>query len=102
MSITRVRREDVSGSASEVQPPVWTLLDFEAADEVADELSQALAQSLASDGGWYTDFTVGGDRVVVFANRIFRYRRDDHASRDEATEYGRTVGVPEHQLDWGD
>lgn len=28
------------------------------------------------------------------------YRRGDQAGRAEAVEYGKTVGVPEHQLDW--
>ncbi|MFC4022000.1 hypothetical protein ACFOW4_29250 [Micromonospora sp. GCM10011542] len=102
LCIVRVRREDVSKSASDAQPMVWTLLDFEAADEAADEIGRALSESLAPDGGWYADFSVGDDRVVVFSDRVFRYRRDDRARRAEAVEYGRTVGVPEHQLDWSD
>ncbi|RLP87579.1 MULTISPECIES: hypothetical protein [unclassified Micromonospora] len=102
LNIVRVRRQDVSNSASDDQPKVWTLLDFEAANQAADEIGRALAESLASDGGWYADFTVGDDRVVVFSNQVFRYRRGDRKGRAEAVEYGRTVGVPEHQLDWGD
>jgi hypothetical protein len=82
------------------QPPAWTFLDFEAADDAADALAQSLARCLLAEGGWYADFTVGNDHVVVFANRIFRYRRGDLAGRAEVVEYGRTVGVPEHQLDW--
>ncbi|MFR9779945.1 hypothetical protein ACL02O_28295 [Micromonospora sp. MS34] len=102
LSITRIARKDVSTSASGAQPRVWTFLEFAAADDVADELGRALAESLATDGGWYADFTVGHEHVVVFANRVFRYGRDDRAGREEAVEYGRTVGVPEHQLDWSD
>jgi hypothetical protein len=45
---------------------------------------------------------VGDDHVVVYADRIFRYRRGDRHGRDEAVAYGRTVGVPDHQLDWRD
>jgi hypothetical protein len=82
------------------QPRAWTFLDFEAADDAADALAQSLARCLLAEGGWYADFTVGNDHVVVFANRIFRYRRGDLAGRAEVVEYGRTVGVPEHQLDW--
>jgi hypothetical protein len=36
----------------------------------------------------------------VFADRTFRYRRGDRVGRGEAIEYGRSVGVPEVQLDW--
>jgi hypothetical protein len=104
LRLTRVSRRDVSASASVSagQPPVWTFLDFEAADDVADALAQSLARCLLSEVGWYADFTVGNDHVVVFANRIFRYRRGDLTGRAEVVEYGRTVGVPEHQLDWTD
>jgi hypothetical protein len=31
---------------------------------------------------------------------VFRYRRGDEAGRAEAVAYGRSVGTPEHQLDW--
>jgi hypothetical protein len=102
LRVTRVRREDVSASASPAQPPVWTLLDFEAPDARAEELADALAAALLPDGGWYADFTVGEDHVVVFAGRVFRYRRGDDVAKAHVVAYGRTVGVPEHQLDWGD
>jgi hypothetical protein len=52
--------------------------------------------------GWYAEFTVGEDHVVAFAGKTFRYRRGDTAARAEAVAYGRSVGTPEHQLDWGD
>ena len=100
LRLTRLRRQDFSESVSAAQPPVWTILDFEANDDVGDALAQGLAPSLLSEGGWYADFTVGHDHVVVFAERIFRYRRGDQAGRAETVEYGKTVGVPEHQLDW--
>jgi hypothetical protein len=100
LRLTRVSRRDLSGSVAATQPPVWTILEFEARDDAADTIALILARSLLAEGGWYADFTVGGDHVVVFADRIFRYRSGDPAGRAEAVEYGRTVGVPEHQLDW--
>jgi hypothetical protein len=102
LRVTRLSRHDVSASTSAAQPPVWTFLDFEADDDVADPLAQSLAGALLANGGWYADFTVGDDHVVVFAGKIFRYRRDDQTGRAAAVEYGRTVGVPDHQLDWTD
>ncbi|MGS2618216.1 hypothetical protein ACVCAH_27370 [Micromonospora sp. LZ34] len=87
---------------SDDQPDVWTFLHFEAPDDVADELGRSLARSMRAEGGWYADFTVGNDRVVVFADRVFRYRRGDPVGRAKAVEYGRRVSVPEHQLDWTD
>ena len=102
LRMARVARRDVSQSATSGQPSVWTFLEFEADDEVADVLAQSLAESLLEEGGWYADFVVGQDHVVVFAGQVFRYRRGDHARRAEVAEYGKSVGVPHHQLDWGD
>jgi hypothetical protein len=102
LRLTRVSRQDRTGSVTADQPPVWTILEFEAADAAADTIALLLARSLLADGGWYADFTVGSDHVVVFADRIFRYRSGDLTGRAEAAAYSMTVGVPEHQLDWPD
>jgi hypothetical protein len=102
LRVVRLGRRDVSGSASAAQPRVWTFLDFEAPDEVADELAKALADSLVEEQGWYADFVVGDDHVIVFPGRFFRYAKGDQAGRDAAVEHGRAAGVPAHQLDWGE
>jgi hypothetical protein len=94
-------RRDVGDSVIESQPDVWTFLEYEAPDDRADELAEALAAALRPEDGWYTDFSVGGDHVVVFADRVFRYREGDEAGHREAVDYGRSAGTPEHQLDWG-
>jgi hypothetical protein len=111
--VTRLGRHDVSrstlpdappsadgGGAAEGQPDVWTFVDFEAPDERAGALADALAAALLPEMGWYADFTVGDDRVVVFAGRVFRYRIGDEAGRREAIEHGLAAGTPPHQLDW--
>jgi hypothetical protein len=92
LRLTRVSRADVSASALSTQPSVWTSLEFEAEDELAAPLAEALAgvllaEALAgvllAEGGWYGDFRVADDHVVVFAGRIFRYRRGDADARAE-------------------
>jgi hypothetical protein len=100
LRLTRVSRRDVSASVSAAQPPVWTFVEFEANDDAAGPLANSLAGALLADGGWYADFEAGPDHVVVFAGKIFRYRRGDQRGRSEAMDYGRAMGVPEHQLDW--
>jgi hypothetical protein len=69
---------------------------------VADQLADALAAGLRAEGGWYADVTHGDDHVVVFADRVFRYRRGDTERRAEVVAYAHSVGVPPHQTDWGD
>lgn len=102
LRLTRVGRHDVSASVSASQPSVWTFIDFEADDSLADPLAEALAQCLLSEGAWYADFTVRDEHVVVYANKIFRYRRGDPDGRAAAAAHGQMMGVPAHQLDWPD
>lgn len=102
LRMARVDRLDVSGGAAPYQPDVWTLLDVEGPDDVADELASTLAAALIEGQGWYADFRVGTEHVVVFPGRVFRYPVGGQAGRDEAVEYGRSAGVPAHQLDWGE
>jgi hypothetical protein len=102
LGVTRLYRRDVSDSTTDEQPSVWTFLEFEADDDTAGPLAEALARALLAEGGWYADFRVGAEHVVVYADRVFRYHRGDKAARAAAEEHGRSLGVPPHQLDWPD
>jgi hypothetical protein len=83
------------------QPERWTVLEFEAGEETAADLAVALARCLDA-GPWFANFTTDEEAFVVFADRVFRYQRDDRFGRARAVQYARTVGVPETQLDWSD
>jgi hypothetical protein len=60
-----------------------------------------LADSLLSPG-WYANWNSDAEATVVFPGKIFRYPHGDQAGRAEAQAHGRSVGVPEPQLDWTD
>lgn len=100
LRVTSLERRRVSGTPS--QPDAWTFLEFEADDEVAGPLAAALEGSLEVENGWYADFASSTEHVVVFANRTFRYQRGDRTGRAAPEAYGRSVGVPDDQLDWPD
>ena len=102
LRLTRVARRDLWASVSAAQPPVWTFLEFEADDDVAGPLAESLAGALLADGGWYADFSAADDHIVVFSGQVFRYQRGDLDGRKQAMDYGRAMGVPDHQLDWPD
>jgi hypothetical protein len=102
LRLTRLIRRDVSATTVPSQPGTWTFVEFEADDDRTDELAGRLAAALREEGGWYANFSVAGDHVVVFADRVFRYAKGDAAGREEVQAYGRSVGVPDHQLDWSD
>ena len=100
MRITRCSRYEITGAA-DYQPPIWTLIEFEAPASVSGALAGELADSLLSPG-WYANWNSDAEATVVFPGRIFRYPRGDQAGRQEAQAHGRSVGVPEPQLDWTD
>jgi hypothetical protein len=102
LRIRKVSRLDVSSSATGGQPDLWTLIEYETDTEDVTGLADALAGALRADGGWYADFVAGDERVVAFGGKVFRFPRGDEAGRAEAVAYGRSVGVPDHQLDWAD
>lgn len=95
-----VRRLDVAPSATAGQPDRWTFVEWEADGEDIARIADALARALEPAHGWYADFRAGDEHVVVFAGKVFRYRRGDETGRAEAVAYGRSAGTPEHQLDW--
>jgi hypothetical protein len=97
--VTKLARADM-GDVQVGQPLAWTFIEFEVADDDAERLDCALETALQRQGGWYCDFRSDAETIVVFAGRTFRYPRGDRSGRAEAIEYGRSVGVPEEQLDW--
>jgi hypothetical protein len=99
--VRRISRFEVTVPGPD-QPEQWTLIEFDVPDDHADRLAASLADALLPKGGWYADFHTDTHAYVVFADRIFRYLRGDHAARMQAQQYGRDAGVPEGQLDWAD
>ena len=84
------------------QPRRWTFIGFEMGDELAPAVADALAVAVDGDGGWYCNFSTADEVWVVYRGRVFRYPIGDADGRAEAQAYGRALGVPEQQLDWGE
>ncbi len=100
LHVTRWSRYEVAEPA-DWQPNLWTLIEFEADDEDSDALAQRLSKDLSSPG-WYANWNSDTQAVVVFPEKIFRYKRGDKAARKKVQRFGLDCGVPEGQLDWDD
>lgn len=74
-----------------------------ALDDVLVDESQILelAKSLA-DGPWYIHlWQPGKDEVkVIFKNRVFDIKFSDKSTWAEAVAYGKSIGIPDEQLDF--
>lgn len=101
LAVDRISRAAV-GDADAGQPLVWTAVEFRVDSERVDELADSLSRALKCEGGWYCDFHSDSEVVVVFHDRVFRYRPGDRAAREEAERYATNMGVPQSQLDWSD
>jgi hypothetical protein len=99
LTVTNVHRA-AAGDIEAGQPELWTFIEFSVAADRAAELAENLIRVLIEEGGWYCDFRSLAEVFVVFYGRIFRYRRGDRAGRAEAEEHGRSMGIPESNLDW--
>lgn len=99
LQVDKIRRGEAATATAE-QPRNWTLIDFTAPATEAEPLAAALSGCLSSTGGWYADFSTDTEHFVIFAGKVFRYLRGNPAGQAEAKVYGRSVGVPESQLDW--
>jgi hypothetical protein len=101
LEVSKIYRR-LAGDVEAGQPELWTFFEFEVPAEAVEELAKRLSRALKAKGGWYCDFHSDDEMFVVFAGRIFRYPRGDRSERERVEEYGRSVGVPETQLDWPD
>lgn len=99
LQVCKVSRGDV-GDVGAGQPLTWTFIDFNVEDQFLTDLVDALSRSIDPVGGWYCDFRTAEETFVVFGGKAFRYVSGDVRGRAEAEAYGRSVGVPEAQLDW--
>ena len=99
LKVTKVFRVD-AGDERAGQPRTWTFIEFEVPDGDVERLADSLSGALDPGLGWYCDFRSADETFVVFAGRIFRYRRGDQAARARAEEHARSVGVPDSQIDW--
>ncbi|MBL8031717.1 MAG: hypothetical protein JNK33_05345 [Candidatus Doudnabacteria bacterium] len=79
------------------QAGTWVLHDVLVAQEQIAELSKHLA-----DGPWYMHFwEPGQDEVlVVFKDKIFTIQHSDKSTWTEAIAYGKSLSIPEAQLDF--
>jgi hypothetical protein len=98
--ITKTELWQASNTA-EYQPVLWTALSFEAGDHQADTIAEKLSEALKPQG-WYINASTVAHVYVIFPNKVFKYHKGDSIQRAEAKQYGRSIAIPEYQLDWSE
>lgn len=72
----------------------WHIFEINVSAEEIAELSKHIT------GNWYMHFWKGTDIIAVFRDKIFRFNYDDKNTWGEVLEYGRSIGIPDSQLDF--
>jgi len=73
----------------------WHLFTVMATEDDIKKLSSNLKEEK-----WYAHFWNGDDIIAVFPNKIFNFKHSDKFTWTEAVEHGKSLGIPEEQLDF--
>ena len=75
----------------------WVLHDVLVEEAEAPELAKYL-----STGPWYIHLWTSGEDefVVLFKDRMFRVKQSDKSTWQDAIAYGKSIGIPQEQLDF--
>lgn len=75
----------------------WTLHNVLVNENQISKLSNSL-----SDGPWYIHvWESDNDKIkVIYKNKVFQIDHSDKSTWTEAVDYGKSIGIPEKQLDF--
>ena len=99
LTITKSETWDVRNAAPD-QPSIWTALSFEVEESRMAEIEEELSRALKPK--WFVDCSTETQKYVIFSGKVFKYARGDQEQRALAQDFGRKLGIPESQLDWGE
>jgi len=98
ITITKEEIWNVGKRAANWQPKVWTAIYVEGLATDIAEFAVTVSNSIFNK--WYANLSDSSNEYVIFYKKIFTYKRGDNDSKQKAKNYGKSIGVPEHQLDW--
>jgi len=98
IKISRIENWDVGDRAADFQPDTWTAVFIEGKVENIERVARKISKTILPK--WYANLSDEYTEFVIFRNKIFKHKKGDKADAREAIEYGKSVGIPEYQLDW--
>jgi type IV secretory pathway VirD2 relaxase len=100
VKITSTEVEEVTEEHKTPWINQWTLHTVEISENQAEEVAKELSKSLDSQHNWYADFKNESYHYIIFRDRIFCIDKTSKKQYDEAKNYGLSLGIPEHQVDF--
>ena len=72
----------------------WHLYTVKVTKDIIQKFSRYIK------AGWYMHFWNGNDVTAVFKDKVFEFKHDQKETWKDACDYGRSMGIPEKQLDF--
>ena len=98
IKISRIEKWEVGERAANFQPNRWTAIFIEGTEKNIEQVAKKI--SLVILTGWYANLSDEMTEFVIFHHKIFKHKKGDKEDAKEAIEYGKSIDIPEHQLDW--
>jgi len=98
LKIVKTEKWDTGERTAEFQPKIWHAIFVEGKEEKIDQIASKISQMILPK--WYANISNATTEYIIFRGKIFKHIKGDRTDAAEAIEYGRSVGIPEHQLDW--
>lgn len=100
VKITKTEIEAVTEEHKTPWLKQWTLHSIEVPEDKAEEIAKKISENLDSMHSWYADFRNSTHHFIIFKNKIFFIDRSSKEQYDAAKQYGLSLGIPEHQVDF--
>ena len=97
VNILSTKVEELSDVA-EGQPNIWHTHKIEVSNDIVDEFQKTAENCLKEK--WYMDISSDDEAIVIFKGKSFRAKKNDREAIDKIKEYGKSLGIPEKQLDF--
>lgn len=100
--ILRTVVEEVTPEHQTPWVKTWILHTVVIEEAEADKWAEWLSNNIddSHDHPWYVDYKNDLFHYVIFPGKIFKIERTNVSQNKEAQNYGKSVGIPAHQLDW--
>ncbi len=86
------------GNNDPQQPAIWTAISF---DNPKDSFLEIISEIQANlKDFWYVDVRDQTNTIIIFPQKVFDYQTGDILQKQNAVNYGKSIGIPESQLDW--
>lgn len=78
----------------------WTMHTVIVPEAKAQEIAEKLSKSLEKEHNWYADYRNKTHHYIIFRDKVFFVDRTSIDEYNEAKEYGLSLGIPYHQVDF--